>query len=286
MHQQHDWGAVMEAAAAVGLLPARRLRVFTCRIAPDAPATSMLPPLALADVEKYVGPRTSAVIVEPVQGEGGVFPADKGFLKAVRQLASAAGALMIVDEVQCGLGRTGRLWAHEAYDVAPDMMTLAKPLAGGLPIGAVMVTDAVASAIVAGDHGTTYGGNPFVTRVAHAVFNRIADPAFLAESRRKGGRMLAGLEAIKARHPAVIAAVRGTLDGGLFAGVELKTAPKAATKAALDRGLIVITAGDNVLRICPPLNIPDSDIDFGLKTLEEALVEAYGVNGAKLATAK
>lgn len=195
-------------------------------------------------------------------------------MKALRVAADSVGALLIVDEVQCGLGRTGRLWAHEAYDVQPDIMSLAKPLAGGLPIGAVMVTDAVSAAIVAGDHGTTYGGNPFVTSVAQVVFDRIADPAFLASTQVKGRRLLTGLRKLQAQYPAWISAVRGSLDEGLFAGVQLTGAPKPITQAAIKRGLLVITAGDNVLRICPPLTISVADIDFGLKVLDACFKEA------------
>lgn len=230
-----------------------------------------------ADVERAVSARTAAIIVEPVQGEGGIFPAQPAFMEGLRGLADAHGALLIVDEVQCGLGRTGRLWAHEAYAfAAPDIMTLAKPLAGGLPIGAVMVTDAVAACIAPGDHGTTYGGNPFVTRAAQVVFKRISDPAFLAASRQRGARMMAGLKALQADFPLAIGDVRGTLDGGLFLGVQLLDSPKRITALAAEKGLLIITAGENVLRVCPALNIPNEDIDFGLRVLRECFQEVYG----------
>jgi acetylornithine aminotransferase len=229
-----------------------------------------------ADVVAAISKRTAAVIVEPVQGEGGIFPADRAFMRDLRQLTSDHGALLIVDEVQCGLGRTGRLWAHEAYDVAPDIMTLAKPLAGGLPIGATLVQDHVAAAIAPGDHGTTYGGNPFVARVAHDTLLRIADPAFLAASRARGGELIAGMRQLQARFPSVITDVRSTLDGGLFVGVQLAVAPKPITQAAAKRGLLVITAGDNVLRLCPPLNITAEEVAFGVAALGDAIQEAYG----------
>jgi acetylornithine/succinyldiaminopimelate/putrescine aminotransferase len=212
------------------------------------------------------------VIVEPVQGEGGVFPATREFMRALQASVTDAKALLIVDEVQCGLGRTGRLWAHEAYEtLKPDMMTLAKPLAGGLPIGAVMVTDAVSQCILPGDHGTTYGGNPFVTSVAQTVFRKIADPAFLAASRERGRQLVSGLKALQSKYPKIITLVRGSLDEGLFVGMEIAVPPKPITQAAADKGLLIITAGDNVLRFCPALNIGAADIDFGLRVLDECL---------------
>lgn len=181
-----------------------------------------------------------------------------------------------MDEVQCGLGRTGRLWAHEAYDVRPDIMTLAKPLAGGLPIGAVMMSDAVAAAIAPGDHGTTYGGNPFVTAVASHVFARIADPAFLASVRDKGKFLFDGCQALHKKYPHAIRDVRGTLDSGLFVGIDMIKPFKAVQMAAATRGLLTISAGENTVRVCPPLTISKDEISFGLKVLDEAFAEAYG----------
>lgn len=228
----------------------------------------------LPSVEAVVSPKTAAIIVEPVQGEGGIYAAKPDFMAGLRRLADSVGALLIADEVQCGLGRTGRLWAHEAYpDARPDIMTLAKPLAGGLPIGAVMMTEAVAGVIKPGDHGTTYGGNPFVTRAAQVVFQRIADPAFLAASRARGAHMLSGLRTLATRFPSIISEVRSAPDGGLFAGVQLTIEPKPIVEAAAARGLLIITAGEKTLRICPPLNISAEDVELGLSALGEALEE-------------
>jgi len=220
-------------------------------------------------------PSTAAIIVEPTQGEGGIYAATPDFMRGLRALADAHGAMLIVDEVQCGLGRTGRLWAHEAYGdaAAPDMMTVAKPLANGLPIGAVLVRGAVAAAVAPGDHGTTFGGNPLIAAAALSVLRRIAAPGFLAATRASGARLLAGLRALQARFPRAIAEVRGCIDGGLFAGVQLHVPPKPLTALAGDKGLILITAGDNALRVCPPLNIPDADVDAGLRILGECLQE-------------
>jgi acetylornithine aminotransferase len=231
----------------------------------------------MADVLKVWTPKVGVVIIEPVQGEGGIFPGDDKFMADLRALATERGALIIVDEVQCGLGRTGRLWAHEAYEnFAPDMMTLAKPLAGGLPIGAIMMTDAVAGAIAPGDHGTTYGGNPFVAAAAEHVFARIAKPAFLAASRARGAQLLAGCRAIAKDFPHVVRDVRGTKDGGLFVGVDLIPPFKGMQVAAEKRGLLLISAGENTVRLAPPLVITEAEIAFGLKVMREAMTDAYG----------
>lgn len=230
----------------------------------------------VADVHKQWNSKVGAVIIEPVQGEGGIYPADAGFMRALRQLCTQHGALMIVDEVQCGLGRTGRVWAHEAYDVAPDLMTLAKPLAGGLPIGAIMMTDEVAKCIVPGDHGTTFGGNPFVTRVADYVFKRISDPAFLATTRERGRELITAMNKLWKKYPDVIREVRGTLDGGLFVGVDCIKPFKPIQLAAARRGLLIISAGENTIRLCPPLVITKEELAKGCAILDDAIAEAYG----------
>lgn len=197
-------------------------------------------------------------------------------MTGLRQMCDAHGALLIVDEVQCGLGRTGRLWAHEAYpECRPDMMTLAKPLAGGLPIGAVMMSDEVAACIVPGDHGTTFGGNPLVCRAAQSVFSRISDPAFLASSRERGAQLIAGCKALAAKYPKLIKEVRFPRDGGLFVGVDLAVQPKPLVKAALEEGLILITAGDSALRICPPLVISSEEIAFGLGVIDRLIPKVF-----------
>ena len=225
----------------------------------------------LEDVHKHWNDKVGAVIVEPTQGEGGIYPADASFMKGIRQLCNEHGAYMIVDEVQCGLGRTGRLWAHEAYDVAPDMMTLAKPLAGGLPIGAIMMTDAVADAISPGDHGTTFGGNPFVARVAEHVFARIADPKFLKHVQMRGKQLVEGCNKLRQKYPNLIKEVRSPLDNGLFVGVDLIVPFKYVQAAAAERGVLIISAGENTIRLAPPLVISEEEISFGLKVLDEAL---------------
>jgi predicted acetylornithine/succinylornithine family transaminase len=211
--------------------------------------------------------RTAAVIAEPVQGEGGVRPLDAEWLAFVRELCDARGAALIFDEVQCGLGRTGTLFAYEQAGVVPDLLTLAKPLAGGLPMGAVLVSGAVAAALRPGDHATTFGGGPLVASVALAVLRTVAEPAFLAEVRRKGewlGQRLARLAAARPR----VREVRGR---GLLWGLELAEPAAPVVGAARERGVLVATAGPQVVRIIPPLVIAVDELERGVAILEEVL---------------
>lgn len=201
--------------------------------------------------------KTAAVFVEPVQGEGGIHPAGKEFLEGLRKLCDEAGALLVFDEVQVGLGRTGKLWAYENYGVIPDMMSLAKPLAGGLPIGAVLMKQKVADVMQPGDHGSTFAGNPLVCHAACTVFDIISDPAFLADVERKGELLREGLKAALAGNPHVVE-VRGS---GLICGIQLDQMGGKMVEAARDGGLIVITAGKgDILRLVPPLTVTDDEI--------------------------
>ncbi len=210
--------------------------------------------------------RTAAIIAEPVQGEGGIHPLPAEFAQLLRKLADEAGALLIFDEIQCGLGRTGRLFAYEGLGVIPDLLTLAKPLAGGLPMGAVLLTERVAGAMKPGDHGTTFGGGPLTARVALEVLGRVSAPEFLAEVRWKADRMARALEALLAR-PSV-KAVRGL---GLMWGLELHTEAGPVVADALEQGLLILSAGANVIRLLPPLSIEPADLDQGLTILAEVL---------------
>lgn len=210
--------------------------------------------------------RTAAVIAEPVQGEGGVHPIPVEYLQLLRELTAQAGAALILDEVQCGLGRTGRLFAHEAAAIVPDMVTLAKPLAGGLPMGAVLLTDAIAAAIVPGDHASTFGGGPAVARVALEVLRRLAAPEFLAEVRWKGERLRAGLERLVGK--GVVVSVRGV---GLMLGIELSAPAAPRIAAAQERGLLICSAGERVVRLLPPLAVEPAELVAGLEILAEVL---------------
>lgn len=198
---------------------------------------------------------TCAVILEPIQGEGGIHIASDEFLRAVRQFCDEKGAVLIFDEVQCGVGRTGKLWAHEWSGVTPDIMTIAKPLASGLPMGAILVTQRIADHIHAGDHGSTFAGNPFVTHVAEYVVNRISSPEFLAHVESVGTYLQERLSEINSP---LIHEVRGR---GLMVALELKGDVSAIIKAGYQHGLLLVNAGTNVIRLVPPLIAEKSDVD-------------------------
>lgn len=211
--------------------------------------------------------RTAAVIVEPVQGEGGINVIPDALLRDIREMCSDAGAALIFDEIQCGLGRTGTLFAYEETGVVPDMVTIAKGLGGGLPMGAVLVNEAIAAAIKPGDHATTFGGGPFVAAVALAQLAVISEPAFLADVRRKGEWLGRRLAALQQRHEAVVA-VRGR---GLMWGIELADAVQPVVERALERHLLLLSAGPNVIRLLPPLVITQEELARGVDILEGCL---------------
>lgn len=208
------------------------------------------------------------VIVEPVQGEGGLSVATPEFLRALRAQCDAVDALLIFDEIQCGIGRTGTLWAHEPYGVAPDLMTIAKPLGGGLPIGAILMRQKVAQTIHVGDHGTTFGGGPFVTAVAQTVFRKIADPTFLDQVREVGDYLGESLAELQASRPNVMLEVRGR---GLMRGVVINGSASTVREAAHNEGLLIATAGDDVLRLVPPLILTRDQVDEAIEKLSRAL---------------
>ncbi|HZI21356.1 MAG TPA: acetylornithine transaminase [Gemmatimonadales bacterium] len=235
---------------------------------PLVPGIRIVPREDWAAVDHAVSAsRTAAIIIEPVQGEGGVRPVDPEWLGFVRELCDSRGVAVVFDEVQCGLGRTGTLFAYEQAGVVPDILTLAKPLAGGLPMGAVLVTGAVAAALKPGDHATTFGGGPLVAAVALDVLRTIAEPDFLAQVRAQGewlGGRLARLAAGSRR----ISEVRGR---GLLWGIELSEPAAPFVTAARERRLLVVTAGSNVLRIIPPLVISRDELERGVAILEDVL---------------
>lgn len=246
----------------------------TDRPAMQAPFTPLMPgvrfvdPNDAASLEAALDPaRTAAIIAEPVQGEGGVQPLSADVLARLRAVADANDALLIFDEVQCGLGRTGQLFAYQAHGIVPDVLTLAKPLAGGLPMGAVLLSDGVAECIQPGDHATTFGGGPLVATVAAAVVARIADPAFLGRVRALGDYLHEQLRELTASCPSIVD-VRGA---GLMWGIVLDVPAAPVAAAALEAGLLVATAGERVVRLLPPLVIRESDIDEAIAILGEVL---------------
>ncbi len=213
-----------------------------------------------------------AVVVEPVQGEGGVLPADVEYLKALRTLCNAKGALLIFDEVQCGMGRTGKLFAYMDYGVTPDILTSAKALGNGYPVGAMLTTDAIASAFSVGSHGTTYGGNPLAAAVALEVLQTINTPAFLDRVNAASQNIIGKLNAVVRDYPQVFEKVRGR---GLMLGMVLADAwrgkAKDITKAAEAEGLMLLIAGPDVVRLLPALVVSDAQIDEGVTLLRRAL---------------
>ncbi len=225
----------------------------------------------IASAEAAIGPKTAAVIVEPVQGEGGIYAASPEFLKVLRRLCDQFGATLIFDEIQCGMGRTGTLWAHEATGVTPDIMTLAKPLAGGLPIGAILVTEAVASHIHPGDHGTTFGGGPFITSVARHVFGRISQPEFLTHVNEVGDYLIERLQEINSP---LIKEVRGR---GLMVGMELTVDVGSIIEDGYSHGLLMVNAGANVIRFVPPLIVEKHDVDTLVEKLSAILADKQEV---------
>lgn len=214
-----------------------------------------------------IGDDVCAVIVEPIQGEGGVHPATREFLAGLRALCDQHDALLVFDEVQCGLGRSGTLWAYQGYGVQPDMLTTAKPLAGGLPMGAVLMTQRVADAIHPYDHASTFAGGPLVSAVAEALVNKINQPAFLAAVAENGEYLRQRLAELNSPH---ILAVRGA---GLLVGLEMDIPAADVVKAGYEHGLLLVGAGPNVLRLAPPLIISRVEIDQVVERLASILVD-------------
>ncbi|WP_138934509.1 aspartate aminotransferase family protein [Roseovarius arcticus] len=210
---------------------------------------------------------TAAILIEPVQGEGGIRPLPDQCLKGLRDLCDQHGILLILDEVQCGMGRTGRLFAHEWAGVEPDIMMVAKGIGGGFPLGAVLATEHAASAMVAGTHGSTYGGNPLACAVGNAVMTEIADEDFLQGVRARAGYMRQRLEGLVAAHPDVFEEVRGT---GLMLGLKCKMPNTDVLNACYAQLLCTVPAADNVLRLLPPLNITEAEIAEALNRLDKA----------------
>lgn len=239
------------------------------------PFRPLMPDVTIADFNDLDSARdaidadTAAVFVEPVQGEGGINVAAPEFMQGLRALCDEHEALLVCDEIQCGMGRTGSLWAYEESGVAPDIMTVAKPLAGGLPIGAILVTEAVAGALHPGDHGSTFAGGPVVTAAALEVLRRVSQPSFLAQVRDVGEYLMERLEEINSP---LVTEVRGR---GLIVGIELECPSAALVAAGYDHGLLLLNAGEQVLRFVPPLIAQRSDIDTMIESLT-AMLEAVG----------
>lgn len=240
---------------------------------PLVPGVSFCPLNDLGAVAAAVSPRTAAVMVEPVQGEGGIRPATAEFLRGLEALCRERGALLVFDEIQCGLGRTGKMFAYEHAGVSPDILTLAKPLAGGLPMGAILIRDTLAPALKVGDHGSTFGGNPVAAAAALAVLDHLTAPGFLDEIAKKGQYLSRGLRRLARKHKGSVAEVRGL---GLMLGVELRGEAGPVVKALRERGILATKAGDHVLRLLPPLVVKRSEIRTLLDALDAVLAAGGG----------
>ena len=222
---------------------------------PLIPNVTILPFNDIEAVQNAVSAKTAAVIVEPIQGEGGIHPADFEFLQVIRAACDEHEAVLIFDEVQCGMGRTGTLWAHEPSGVTPDLMALAKPLASGLPIGVALMTEAVHDAVTVGDHGSTFAGGNLVCAVASRVLQRINTPEMLQHVQAMGDYILTELNSINSPH---IKTIRGQ---GLMLGIELDFPATEVVNAGYKAGFLLVNAGPNVLRLVPPLIVQAAEID-------------------------
>ena len=217
-------------------------------------------------LNKVIGPQTAAILIEPVQGEGGVRPVDPAFLRKLRKLCDDNGILLIFDEIQTGLGRTGKLFAYEWAGIEPDIMTLAKAIGGGFPLGAVLATADAAKGMTAGTHGTTYGGNPLAMAVANEAVDMVLEPRVLPHVNKVANYLHQQLGALVAGHPALFEDIRGQ---GLMIGLKMKTPSGDFIAQARENGLIVLPAGDNVVRLLPPLNLTEDEAREGVALLSK-----------------
>ncbi|MBU1176224.1 MAG: aspartate aminotransferase family protein [Alphaproteobacteria bacterium] len=241
---------------------------------PPMPGFKHTRPGDLAAVEALVDKNTAAILIEPVQGEGGVTAMSTDYLKGLRTLCDKHGMLLILDEVQCGMGRTGRLFAHEWAGIVPDIMAIAKAIGGGFPLGACLATEAVAKCMVPGTHGSTYGGNPMACAVGNAVMDRVLAPGFLEHAEEMGRLLGWHLQQLAQRFPDLVVETRGK---GLIAGIKITPPVRDFVARLRDRRLLAVAAGDNVLRLLPPLIVTEKDIEEAVGIIGDAL-EAHAGN--------
>ena len=215
---------------------------------------------------EVVSTKTAAIVLEPIQGEGGIIPAQEHFLSQVKKLCVENGILLILDEIQCGVGRTGSLFAYEEYDVKPDIMAIAKGIGGGFPLGACLATERAARGMTAGTHGSTYGGNPLACAVGNAVLEIINDREFLDKVKDKSLLLKQKLAYLLDQHPDIFEEIRGK---GLMMGLKCKILNTDLVNAGYQKGLITVPGGDNTIRLLPPLNITNKEIDLAVTMLDE-----------------
>jgi acetylornithine/N-succinyldiaminopimelate aminotransferase len=217
-----------------------------------------------------VDDNTAGFLIEPVQGEGGIRPASKEFMHGLRECADAKDLMLVLDEVQCGMGRTGTLFAYEQYEIIPDILASAKGIGGGFPLGACMATEKAARGMVIGTHGSTYGGNPLAMAAGQAVLDVVANEEFLAQVRQKGERLRSALEQMIPNHDHLFEGVRGM---GLMLGIKMKSDSRAFVNWLRGRGLLTVAAGDNVMRVLPPLIIEEHHIREFVDALSAAAAD-------------
>ena len=252
----------------LAMLAATGNKKYLAGFGPEVDGFDHVPFNNLNALRDAIGPETAGVLVEPVQGEGGIRAASLDFLRGLRAACDEFGILLGMDEVQCGMGRTGKLFAHEWAGIDPDVMSAAKGIAGGFPMGAILAKETVAKHLVAGTHGTTFGGNPLACAAANAVLDVILAPGFLAEVDRKARKLWFALEAVVAEYPTVLAEVRGA---GLILGLQGVVPNTELQSAFTAEGLLTVAAGDNVVRLVPPLVLTDADCDAAVEMIRRGV---------------
>lgn len=235
---------------------------------PLIPGVTFVPPGDIAALEAAVTDKTAAIVVEPIQGEGGVRPISREFAAAIERVCEKTGTLLIADEIQCGLGRTGHAFYYQALGLTPDLVTVGKAIGGGVPVGAALVSAAVAAQVMPGDHGTTYGGNLLATRAALTVLEELMDKGLMAHVAEVGDHFASALEALKAKHPAVVRDVRGA---GVMRGLDLAVDATPVVEGALARGLLVNRTSETVVRMLPPYTVSRADVDEAVAILDAVL---------------
>lgn len=273
----HDRGeGRFEVIATEQSFHGRTLGMITCTgqekyrvgFEPLIPGVRHVPFDDLEAMEAAINERTAAILIEPIQGEGGVRVPSAGYLRGIRELCNAHGCLMLVDEVQSGVGRTGKMWGYEHEGIYPDAMSVAKGIGGGMPLGALVTTEALAAHLTPGSHGSTYGGNPVACAAAGVVLRETSQPAFLARVRELGDHLLQRLQTMQQKHERIAVQARGR---GLWAGLELNLDASALPKRALEKGLLVNLIGGKIIRLAPPLVIDRDTLDEGLDVLDQLL---------------
>ncbi|MFK5997105.1 MAG: aspartate aminotransferase family protein [Rhodobacterales bacterium] len=249
----------------LGMISAAGAEKLTKGFAPLLPGFKHLKLADLDAVDAAIDETTAAIMVEPVQGEGGIIPLPDTYMRGLRDLCDENGILLILDEIQCGMGRTGKLFAHEWAGITPDIMGIAKGIGGGFPLGACLATEEAAKGMVAGTHGSTYGGNPLACSVGGAVMDIVTTEAFLSGVSTKAGRLRQRLEGLVASHPDIFAEVRGL---GLMLGIECKVTNMDVVEAGYAQQVLTVPGGANVIRLLPPLNITDAEIDEAVTRLD------------------